>query len=509
MKLPAVINDNMVLQQNAEVPIWGTGEPGEQVTVTLGDQRVTATADGKGRWMVRLSPLKAGGPFEMTISGNNTVTLRNVLVGEVWVCWGQSNMVWPVQHSLNVEQEVAEAEHPKVRMFTAPRTVDAQPLRDTDSEWAASSDEIRQDVKVMAHLQETEGKWVVCSPQTVGDFSGTGYFFGRDLHKALGVPVGLINSSWGGTSAEVWTSLPTLQSDPDFKRFLDHWEAAVAECPQVEKIDRRALRQPAGLYQGMIEPLIPYAIKGVVCHQGEANVHQAYVYRKLFRLLIQDWRRAWGQGDFPFLFVQLQATRYDYYNYAVAEFRESQATALALPKTGMVVALDLAEPSADPWHPKNKQEVGRRLYLVAQKIAYGQDVVYSGPIYESMVVEGNKIRLRFKHADGGLVARGGEPLKGFFIAGPDRKFIWATEAKIEGNEIVVWSDYVAGPNSRSGGTQNPVAVRYAWEGNPVCNLYNGAGLPASPFRTDDWPGVTYDKFDHEIMRHNLSVPIVS
>lgn len=457
MNLPAVIHDNMVLQQNAEVPIWGTGEPGERMTVVMRDQRVMTTADGEGRWRVGLKPLKAGGPFEMTLSGNQTVTLHNVLVGEVWVCSGQSNIAWPVRRSLNAEQEIARADHPMIRLFTVQQTVADQPLQDTG------------------------GRWGVCSPETVGDFSGTGYFFGRDLHRALDVPVGLISSSLGGTRAEVWTSLPALQSDPDFRPFLDQWAQAMAECPDMAKIDRRAYRQPAGLYQGMVAPLIPYAIQGVVWQQGLSNADQAYIYRKLFQGLIQEWRRAWGQGDFPFLFVQMPSYPHAQEDSTVAELKESQATALSLPKTGMVVSMDIGEPTGDGLHFKDKQEVGRRLCLTAQAVAYGRDIVCSGPLYESMTVEGNRVRLRFKHGDGGLVARGG--LKGFMVAGPDRKFIWGAETRIEGETLLVWSDSV----------QNPVAVRYAWGANPVCNLYNRAGLPASTFRTDDWPGVTYDK----------------
>ncbi|MBI1929950.1 sialate O-acetylesterase [Candidatus Poribacteria bacterium] len=490
VKLPAVIGDNMVLQQHAKVPIWGTADPGEQITVSLGAQQVATTADNEGRWMVSLNSLDAGGPFEMTIAGNNTLTLRNVLVGEVWVCSGQSNMQWSVKASADAEGEIAAADYPMIRLFSVKRTVAEGPLPDT------------------------EGSWGACSSQTVGDFSAVGYFFGGELHKMLDVPVGLIHSSWGGTPAEAWTSRPALESEPDFKPILDRWEQILAEYPQAKQKYEDQLaewkqaaeaakaegkpepRRPgaplgpdhphraSGLYNGMIAPLIPYAIQGVIWYQGESNADRAYQYRKLFPAMIQDWRSAWKHGDFPFLFVQLanwRETKPEPVESDWAELREAQLMTLTLPKTAIAVAIDIGD--AADIHPKNKQEVGRRLALAAQSIAYGKEVVYSGPIYASMTTEGNKVRLRFMpHTADGLMAKGDEPLKGFAIAGQDHKFVWA-DARIDGDTVVVWSDQVP----------HPVAVRYAWADNPVCNLYNKAGLPASPFRTDDWPGVTVDK----------------
>jgi len=489
VKLPAVISDNMVLQQNTKVPVWGTAEPGEQVTVTLGEQQLVTTADNEGRWTVKLAPLDAGGPFELTVAGNNTITLHNVLVGEIWFCSGQSNMQWPVNLAANAEQEKAESNCSTIRLFSIKRTVAGQPL------------------------QDTEGKWVACSSETVMSFSAVGYFFGRYLHKELETPVGLIHSSWGGTPAEAWTSRSTLESDAEFKPILDHWEQTLAKYPQAEKEyqkqlaqwkqdvanakneGKKAPRKPqtpigpnhphraAGLYNGMIAPLIPYAIKGVIWYQGESNAGQAYQYRKLFPMMIQNWRRDWGQGDFPFLFVQLanfMKRQPQPAESAWAELREAQLMTLVLPKTAMAVAIDIGE--ANDIHPRNKQDVGYRLGLAARTIAYGSDVVYSGPIYESMIVEDDKVRLRFKHIGSGLVTRDSEPLKGFAIAGPDHKFAWA-DAKIDNNTVVVWSEQVP----------NPIAVRYAWADNPDCNLYNKAGLPASPFRTDDWLGITKGK----------------
>jgi sialate O-acetylesterase len=490
VKLPALFSDNMVLQRDRVVPVWGTAGAGEQVTVTLGEAQATTTANQEGQWRVQLPAQPAGGPFELTVAGKNTLTLHNVLIGEVWIASGQSNMEWPVSLSLHPEQEIAAANYPQIRLFGVKHTVASQPR------------------------QDTEGTWVECTPQTVAGFSAVAYFFGRDLHQALGVPVGLIKTAWGGTPAESWISRPTLEAHPDLKGLVERWDAVRLQALEdyvgavdqyfqqvarwVQNAQSSGLLTPmpaapglpgilqnpwraSGLYNGMIAPLIPYALRGAIWYQGESNANRAYQYRTLFPALIQDWRRAWGQGDFPFLFVQLAnftAPPAEPGESDWAELREAQSMALALPNTGMAVAIDLGE--ADNIHPPNKQEVGRRLALAARAIAYGQPVVYSGPLYQSMAVEGHSIRLWFRHLGGGLVAQGGGPLRGFAIAGADRKFVWA-EARIEGETVVVHSDQVP----------QPVAVRYAWANNPEgCNLFNQAGLPASPFRTDDWPGVT-------------------
>lgn len=487
LKLPAVIGDNMVLQQGKKVAIWGAADPGSRVTVSVAGQDATGTADRAGRWKVELGPLSAGGPYDMTIHGAETVTVRNVAVGEVWVASGQSNMEWPVKFSVNPAQEVASADYPMVRMFTVKKAVAGQPQTDV------------------------EGQWAVAGPKTAGDFSAVGYFFGRELHRALGVSIGLIHTSWGGTPAEAWTSAPTLASDSDLKPILEDRKQRIASFPKVleefrqkleaweqeaRKAEAEGQRAPtppelprdprsdswraAGLYNAMIAPLVPYAIQGAMWYQGESNADRAYQYRKLFRAMIRDWRKAWGLGDFPFLYVQLANFDQSYApRTAWAELREAQSMALALPKTGMAVALDIGDPY--DIHPRNKQEVGRRLALAAQAVAYGRDVVFSGPVHDSMVIEGDRARLRFKHSGGGLVAKDGAPLRGFEVAGEDRKFVPAS-AQIEGESIVVQSDQV----------KRPMAVRYGWADNPDCNLSNRAGLPASPFRTDHWPGVTAD-----------------
>jgi sialate O-acetylesterase len=449
----------------------------------------------------------------MTISGKNTITIKNILVGEVWVCSGQSNMAMSVRSSANAEKEIAEANYPGIRLFTVERKVAEQPQSDC------------------------VGSWTSCSPETVGDFSAVAYYFGRELHKELARatlwtgsnqpsagPIGLIHTSWGGTPAEAWTRREILEKYDDFAPILTRYEDAVAKYPQAKAEYDQQLAQwkeavekaktagekpprqpgaplgpghhhsPAGLYNAMIAPLIPYGIQGAIWYQGEANVGRAYQYRTLFPVMIKNWRNDWGQNNFPFLFVQLpnfkavnpQPSESDW-----AELREAQLKTLDLVNTGMAVIIDIGE--ADDIHPKNKQDVGKRLALWALAKTYGKPLVYSGPIYKSMKVEGDKIILQFDYVGGGLVARlprgssvgqagGGEPLKGFAIAGADRKFVLA-DARMEADGIVV----------SSGEVSEPVAVRYAWADNPVCNLYNKEGLPASPFRTDDWPGLTVDK----------------
>jgi len=491
VRLPALFADHMVLQQGKPAPVWGWAAPGEQVTVRLGDRQAAATADASGRWLAQLPPLAAGGPHELTVQASNTITRHDVLVGEVWIASGQSNMEWPLRRAANADQEIAQADYPLIRCFTVTKAVAPEPQA------------------------ECQGEWVICSPDTADDFSAVGYFFVRELHQRLGVPVGLINSSWGGTPAESWTSRAALLADPELAYLVGNWDQAMAKytedcllpAAQVRDWLARAeaartagqpLPQPppsawpddprrnpwlaGGLYNGMIAPLVPYALAGAIWYQGESNAGRAYQYRRLFPALIQDWRRAWGQGEFPFLFVQLanfMPARPEPGDSAWAELREAQLLTLALPTTGMAVIIDIGD--AADIHPANKQDVGRRLALAAQALAYRQRVAYSGPIYRALTVEGDRLRLHFRHTGGKLVARGG-PLQGFAIAGEDRFFVWA-QARIEGNTVVVWSPQVP----------RPVAVRYAWADNPVCNLYHQGGLPASPFRTDDWPGLTLGK----------------
>lgn len=491
IRLPSIIGDNMMLQSGEKAPLWGWADPGETVSLSVSwhrmERRVRADADGQ--WMFKVKTPPAGGPYEIMLAGKNTIKLKNILVGEVWVCSGQSNMQMTVQSSANATEEIGAAKYPKIRLFSVARKVTDTPQTDCT------------------------GSWVECSPETVPGFSAVGYFFGRKLHEGLKTPIGLIHTSWGGTPAEAWTSGPMMKTDPDFAPILKRYNDAVANYPQAmvtykEKTQewqkaveqakaegKRAPRKPyapfgpghphspSGLYNAMIAPLIPYAIQGAIWYQGESNASRAYQYRKLFPAMIESWRKNWDQGRFPFLFVQLANFR-EIKDEPVesdwAELREAQTMTLELPNTGMATIIDIGD--AKDIHPKNKQDVGKRLALWALAQTYGRDGVYSGPLYKSMEAKDGKIALRFDHVGGGLVAQGSESLKGFAIAGVDRKFVWA-EAKIKGNTVVVGSDAVS----------EPVAVRYAWADNPVCNLYNKAGLPASPFRTDTWPGVTVDK----------------
>ncbi len=491
VRLPAVISDNMVLQRDRKAPVWGWAEPGEEVMVSVSwrSMKWAVKADGNGKWKFEMKSPKAGGPYEMTLSGKNTITIKNILVGEVWVCSGQSNMAMSVGSSANAELEIAVSHYPNIRLFTVERKATEQPQSDC------------------------VGSWTSCSPETIRNFSAVAYYFGRELHKKLDVPVGLIHTSWGGTPAEAWTRREILEKDTDFAPILKRYADAVARYPQAKIEHEQKVAQwkevvkqaraegkepprqpraplgpghhhsPGGLYNAMIAPLIPYGIQGAIWYQGEANVSRAYQYRKLFPAMIKNWRSDWGQGNFPFLFVQLpnfRAVNPEPADSALAELREAQLMTLALPNTGMAVIIDIGE--ADDIHPKNKQDVGKRLALWALAGSYGKKLVYSGPIYKSMKVEVDKIILNFGHVGSRLVAGGGRALKGFAIAGADRKFVWA-DAKIVGDGVVVGCDEVS----------EPVAVRYAWADNPVCNLYNKEDLPASPFRTDDWPGITVDE----------------
>jgi sialate O-acetylesterase len=628
--LASLFTSHMVLQRAQPVPVWGWTTPGASVVVSLGGVAARGTANADGKWIAWLPAMKAGGPFTLTVTGPQTVTLDDVLLGDVWLCSGQSNMEMGIELVNNHEKEIADANYPQIRLYTVPKVAAPAPLANQDG-----------------------GPWLVCTPENIqkgawGGFSAAAYFFGRDLYQKEHVPIGLIHSSWGGTPAEAWTSKSALERGvPEFTPLLaqlagfaqtgtDDFDARVAawwtkndpgtgldwgnpatsvsgwktmEMPRRwEELDlpyfdgvvwfRRDFEVPAAsagkeaalslgrlddidetfvngekvgetsgattprnytipagvlkagkntivirildtgggggfvdspaqlhvdvagaepvglagpwlykatanlatdpypirmagngsypsmLFNGMIAPLVPYAIKGATWYQGESNASRAYQYRALLPTMISDWRARWGEGNFPFLIVQIA-------NYLArapqpgdndwAELREAQAlTAQKLPNTGLALTIDIGE--AGDIHPKNKQEVGRRLALAARHIAYGEKVAYSGPVYRDMSIVGGEARITFDHADGGLVARDGK-LPAFEIAGADRKFHWAS-ARIAGDDEVV----VSSPDVPA-----PVAVRYAWAGNPDATLYNKAGLPAVPFRTDDWPGITGPK----------------
>ncbi len=456
--------------------------------MTLGGQTKSATAAADGKWSVRLDALQAGGPLQLQAKGDkNTVTVSDVLVGEVWLCSGQSNMEMSVWGVANKDAEIAAAKYPQIRMYF----IDHVPAKEPQA--------------------QRKGHWAVCSPQSVGNFSAAAYFFGRELHKQLNVPVGLINSSWGGTPVQTWTSIKAHEAVPELKpmvadlrrqeqsyasgqmkaqyeKRLADWEKAAAAAkasgkpfkdqkPRQPEDPALSPWAPAALYNGMIAPLAPYAIRGATWYQGESNAGSP-IYGIQLTALIANWRDDWKQGDFPFLFVQLP-------NYMDRQTQPSESVGGwplereqflkmldTVKNTGMAVTIDIGE--AENIHPKNKQDVGRRLAQWALAKTYGKDVVASGPLYKSSRQEDGKIVVEFNYG-GGLAACDGDKLTGFAIAGADKKFVWA-DAQIVGDTVVVSSPEVA----------SPVAVRYAWANNPPCNLINKAGLPASPFRSDDW-----------------------
>ena len=452
VKMPAVFNSNMVLQRDMNTPVWGWAAPGEAITVTIAEQTKKVTAAPNGDWSVRLDPVQAGGPYTLTVKGKNTLKFDNVLFGDVWICSGQSNMGFRLRSANNAEKEIAAANFPKIRLMTVNCVSKAVP---------------QKDVSVVP--------WAECSPQNAGSFSAVGYFFGRKLYQELNIPIGLINNSWGGATCEAYIEKERLAEIPEFLPVLDQ--------QRIEK--QKPQYKAAHLYNAMVLPLVPYGIKGAIWYQGESNAGRAWQHGMLFPVMIQNWREIWGQGDFPFYFVQLanfMAVKEEPGESDWAELRETQSKTLSLRNTGEAVIIDIGE--AKDIHPKNKQDVGSRLAAMALAKDYGKKVVWSGPRFQSLAINGNKAILSFDFVCSGLEARSLDgkkdvALKGFAIAGKDRKWYWA-DAKIDGDKVVVSSAKVA----------NPVAVRYAWANNPVCNLYNKEGFPASPFRTDLWPGIT-------------------
>lgn len=502
VRLSPLFSDGAVLQREREVPIWGMADPGEAVTVRMNGQEAAGTADPSGRWSVKLPAQDAGGPFDLTVEGKNTIVLHDILVGEVWVASGQSNMQFPLAtwdpknpiHGPEAQKAVDSANDPLLRMFTVAAH--------------ASPDQPADDIALPA------GQWKAATPKNAGGFSAVAYYFARELRKTLNIPVGIIHSSVGGTPVEAWTSQPVVDSLPECKPVLERWNelieafppamkiyeektlpewtAAAEKAKAADELPPKRIRPPMGpdshsrpsnLFNGMIAPLIPYGIQGVIWYQGEANgggnalACSPVVYRTLFPAMIKDWRARWGQGDFPFLFVQLaniRAPQTAPVEHNLGLIREAQMMALSVPNAGMATAIDLADKDKpEDIHPHNKLEVGRRLSLIALATVYDQKIPsYSGPALSDFKVEGNQVRLNFKHADGGLVAADGN-LVGFAIGGKDGNFVWGN-AKIDGESVVVSSDEVSEPTS----------VRYGWAFNPIGNLRNQAGLPAPPFRTD-------------------------
>ena len=478
VRLPALFSDHAVLQREAEVPVWGWAAAGEEVKVSVAGQSASAKTGADGRWMVKLKGLAAGGPHSLTVQGSNTIEVKDVLVGEVWLGSGQSNMAMTVSRAKDYEAEKVKANLPEIRMFTVRSGASPTPTPDV------------------------QGKWEVCSPETVGGFSATMFFTCRELHRELKVPFGLLHSSVGGTPIESWIDAEAQHAKPELKGFFEAkngqvfdeaeakaayekqlavWTEAVKKARAAGQTPPRKPRDPialratkgnvGGLFNGKINGLIPYAIRGALWYQGEANSQpeKARYYRHHLSLLVEDWRKRWGY-EFPFAWVQLPnfSSRGD----AWCEVREGMFQTLALPATGMAVTTDIGEEK--DIHPKNKQEVGRRLSMWALGAVYGKPVAVSGPRFAGSEVKGSEVHLRFTQTDGGLVFKG-DP-KGFVVAGEDRKWQEAT-ARLDGDRVIVSSAAVA----------KPVAARYAWADMPLSTLWNGAGLPASPFRTDDWP----------------------
>ena len=479
VKLPALFSDHMVLQADRPLAVWGWAAAGEKVQAAIAKQKQSTTAAADGKWQLKLAPLAAGGPHTLTVQGKNRIVIQDVLIGEVWLGSGQSNMAMTVNRAANFEQEQAAARLPQIRMFTVDRNPQPSPQA------------------------ECKGKWVLCAPDSVGPFSATAYFFGRQLHQDLKTPVGLINSSYGGTDIAAWTSLEVQTPVPQLQEQIAEWkkreatfdmakakadhEKRMAAWKEAAKTARAkgkpAPRQPrapiqplvdqnrpTNLFNGMIAPLIPYTIRGAIWYQGEHNSstpEKATLYGVQLPLLIADWRARWG-CDFPFAWVQLPNFNRPGGTWEL--IRESMLKSLSVKDSGMAITIDIGDPK--DIHPKNKQDVGKRLAMWAEATVYGKNVACSGPLPAGHVVRGNEVVVTFKHADGGLAAKGGA-LRGFVIAGADKKWLPA-QARIEGQTVVVSHPEV----------KQPTAVRYAWCDNPECNLYNAAGLPATPFRTD-------------------------
>lgn len=453
IKLPGLISSNMVLQRNMPVNIWGTAEAGEKVTVSFNSQQVKCVAANDGRWKVVLKPMKAGGPYKMYIKGSNTIVLDNILLGDVWICSGQSNMQMPLAEAKNAGKEIADAHNNQIRFFKVPVRISEKPIGDIELP-----------------------TWQMCTPETAEDFSATGFFFGRELQPQVNVPIGLIESAVGGTLVESWTDTETISGFPEYadsmsklktKRFSSYAES----CNPND--------YPTLLYNAMIHPLTNQRIKGVIWYQGEANVRQAYRYRNIFASMIRGWRKSWNQGDFPFLFVQL--TSFDSGGMPDdgdwAMLRESQSVvASAVPNSGMVVTIDIGE--SHDVHPKNKQDVGSRLAMVALEKVYNRKINSSAPVFKSMEIGRDSIVVNFDYADSGFLFRRycyGRVM-GFEVAGLDRVF-HSANAVIDRNSIVLKCREV----------KEPVAVRYGWMNDPYfLNLFGRNGMPVAPFRTDDW-----------------------
>jgi sialate O-acetylesterase len=495
VKIPTILGDRMVLQRDKSVPVWGSAEAGEAVTVDFAGQKKTATAGADGAWRVVLDPMPASAEGRvLTIAGKNTIALKDVLVGEVWVCSGQSNMQWELHQSTEADLEVLTAKYPALRMISVPQVASQKPLT------------------------EFKGQWEACTPEVAKRFSAVGYFFGRQLHQTLGIPIGLIDNSWGGSAAEAWVRRDVLEQherygpllkswdervakfDPDkakeaYQKQLEGWEAVAKQAradgkepprrPNPPQSPAGSNHRPANLYNGVLHPVLGYGLRGAIWYQGESNAGRAYQYRHLFPLMIKNWRDAWGQGEFPFYWVQLadfMAEGAEPVESEWAELREAQTmTMAALPNTGEAVIIDVGE--GRDIHPRNKLTVGLRLARWALAKDYGIEIAHRSPTYKSMEKKDGRLLVTFDFVGSGLYAFDVAEVRGCFIAGEDRKWRNAKARIVGKDKLEVWHDEV----------KDPVAVRYGWANNPVINLFSREGLPATPFRSDDWPGKTAGK----------------
>ena len=479
VRLPNVFSEHMVLQRDKPIKVWGWAAAGEKVSIQMAGKSAVTTTPALGEWQVALPPLPAGGPYELTVTGKNALKVADVLVGEVWLCSGQSNMEFELKHALNAQQEIKDADYPKLRMLWVPRTPSALPLSDI------------------------KARWFVCSPTnpTVADFSAVGYFFGREIYKALNIPVGMIAASQGATQIEVWTApeglagVPSLQpslagvtatADAARKKLVENLDALEAAMPEARAALAHGRPLPPGLvvnplpaeggpvlYNGMIYPLVPFAIRGALWYQGESNCGDGMHYLDKMKALIGGWRKVWQQGDFPFYYVQITPNTYD---GKLPFLLEAQNAAMAIPNTGMAASTDTCS-SSDHFgggHPPNKQEIGRRLALWALAKDYGRkNLVYCGPRFQSLTADGRLLRVRFDAPGGGLVTKDQKPPDNFEIAGADGNFVEA-QAKIDGTSVVLSSEKVA----------KPTAMRFAWKDLAEPNLMNKEGLPVSVFRAE-------------------------
>jgi sialate O-acetylesterase len=478
--LPKLLSDHAVLQREAPIHIWGWADPGESVSVTLHDQHRSAVADPLGHWEVYLAPEHAGGPYDLQVAGTNSITLSDILIGDVWFASGQSNMEMPLNGFpksavlKNAAQEIANANHPEIRLLHIDKNASTYPLQDQPATWTQ------------------------CNPETAASFSAVAYLFGRDIQEREHVPIGLIDSTWGGTPAEAWTSLDGLSANASLMPVFSLWAKLADTQPDMPALHQKEEREdlaaknanapkphhqwhpnldswaPAALFNGMVAPATPFTIKGVIWYQGEANSNndRANMYENVFSTLISDWRREWQQGNFPFLFVQISSFKSDE-RETWGIVRDAQRRTLDLRNTAMAVSLDVGDP--DNVHPPDKQTVAARLALAARSLAYGENIEYSGPLFREATLEGAGMRVWFDHTAGKLVSK--DPgLSGFEIADDDHHFVPAT-ARIEGETVFVSSPLVS----------HPQFVRYAWANAPEATLFNAAGLPASTFTSEETP----------------------